>query len=325
MIQSTEEFSARLRSAVRLDDLHSQLEPEQVLSSSRRAQRRGRLAASTTAAFAVLAAIALGVPMIDDVQQPAEPPVSTADGDLTDGGVPIDLINLWRVTDAAGESEDTWLRIDTHQFQLWRGDTLIFGDWDATDRVFLAHPYGASGPGVDMTIQWLAEPVALHRDHGGWELVDESGRTVATLTLDGAPEPIPTAADFFAEPPVVNDETREALQPPRPLPAGLTPATPEAIAGRWVPASAAFTTDPHIALEPDGTWTGSDGCNLSGGVWAVTHAARLLATFGGSTQVGCPGELVPSWLSEAARAGFDGDVLVLVSRDGTELGRLRRD
>jgi hypothetical protein len=50
----------------------------------------------------------------------------------------------------------------------------------------------------------------------------------------------------------------------------------------------------------------------------------LLTVAGPTTAMGCDGAQVGSWIASAARAGFDGDVLVLVDADGHETGRLRR-
>ena len=82
--------------------------------------------------------------------------------------------------------------------------------------------------------------------------------------------------------------------------------------------------DPFAEFAADRTWAGSDGCNRSSGAWGVDDAGRLLATGGITTAMGCDGAQVPGWVTWAGRAGFDGEVLVLLDRDGGELGRLVR-
>ena len=102
--------------------------------------------------------------------------------------------------------------------------------------------------------------------------MDASGHAVAALTIDGAPEPIPTAAEFFAQPPQITAEVTKAFRTPSPLAAGLTPATADTLLGTWVPVAYAVKTDPHVTFAADGRWTGSDGCNGGDGRWAVGDA-----------------------------------------------------
>ncbi len=61
MTLSTDEYAAQLRASARLDDLHSGLEPERVLLSSRRAKRRRSVAVSLVAIVGATA-VALAVP-----------------------------------------------------------------------------------------------------------------------------------------------------------------------------------------------------------------------------------------------------------------------
>ncbi|HEY8721416.1 hypothetical protein [Pengzhenrongella sp.] len=131
-------------------------------------------------------------------------------------GVVTLSLNLWRVSDAAGEAPDTWLRIDLGEFQLWRHCGMISGSWSATDTLFLT-----------------------------------------------------SVTEFYTQPPVVTDEA-------------------------------------------------------SKGRWAVDDHGRLLTTSGFSTEIGCAGAPVPSWVATARRAASDGDRLVLLGQDGADLGRLTR-
>src|SRR5688572_19543095 len=89
--------------------------------------------------------------------QPAEtPPV--AQPNLSDESRALGLIGLWRVSGAAGEQSDTWLRLDTVDFQLWRDCGMIQGSWTAGEAAFIASTYGASGGCADgrlPTVAWL--------------------------------------------------------------------------------------------------------------------------------------------------------------------------
>ena len=61
------------------------------------------------------------------------------------------------------------------------------------------------------------------------------------------------------------------------------------------------------------------------GRWVSGPLGMLLATRGPMTLMGCEGMAgVPGWLASTARAGFDGETLVLFDVDGRELGRLIR-
>lgn len=274
--------------------------------------RRRALLASLLVALLVLAGCGQGG------ESPAEP------GPATD---PVELVGLWRV-DAPGEDADTWLRLDAGNLSLWRGGGMMDGSWTADGRTILALASGYSGTSPSevetMSAPWLLGAHRYRAADEGWEVLDDDGDVLATLSVDGAPEPIDTAAGWYAEPPEVTDETRAALAPPEPLPAGLVAADAEDLLGRWVPAGESLPTDPHVVVDDDGTWQGSDGCNGVGGRWAVGDDGRLLTVEGPMTLIGCEGAAVGSWMGSAAHAGLDGDELVLVDAHGEELGRLSR-
>lgn len=130
-----------------------------------------------------------------------------------------------------------------------------------------------------------------------------------------------------ADAPVRPGETPGPVHPsaaePVPLPDGAEPATAGDLVGRWQPETD-YATEPHVVLAEDGTWTGTDGCNVADGTWLVEAEGRLVVTSGGHTEIGCEGEPVPDLLAGSSRAGIDGDVLVLVDHDGVELARLKR-
>lgn len=266
------------------------------------------------------------------------PPAAGSESD------PVDLVNLWRVT-ADGEGPDTWWRADAGSYDLIRPCGIVSGGWRATAHLFVASPpfswhedCSADGNGQP-SVPWLEQAITYERDGNGWRLLDADGTTLATLQVDGAPGPIEDAIDSFREPPEVTDELRAALAPPAPLPDGLTPVTAETLAGRWdVPAEdlvdfgtgalASMSPEkdpyPHLQVLDDGTWEGTDGCNGAGGVWAVDDDGWVLITSGASTEMGCDGAPAPSWFASAARAGLEGDTLVLTDHDGTEIARLVR-
>jgi heat shock protein HslJ len=240
----------------------------------------------------------------------------------------VGLVNLWRVTGAAGEAADTWLRLDVPDFQLWRDCGMIDGEWRATDSLFLASVGGASGScvvdGAIPEVPWLEAVTGYEAAGDGWALTGADGAVLASLSIDGQPDPIPTAADFFTEPPPVTAEVRSALARPAALPEGATPASAAELIGRWVPASFSGDTDPHVVLEADGSWRGSDGCNGNAGRWAADGTGGLLATSGMSTLMACEGAPVPSWLAQVRLATLHAGELRLLNGEGEELGLLVR-
>jgi hypothetical protein len=250
-------------------------------------------------------------------------------------GVPADgeseaigLVNLWRVTGAAGEEDPAWLRLDAGEFQLWRSCGMIMGSWRATDTLLIAEPWGGSGDCTMTTrpqVDWLEQVTGFTISPDGYDLVDAAGGVVASLSIDGAPEPIPTAAEFYTQPPELTEQVHAAFRAAASLPTGLTPATDAALFGKWVPVAYAVSTDPHVLFESDGTWTGSDGCNGGSGRWVVGADGEFLATSGPSTLMACEGALVPSWVAQATTAGLNADGwLLLFDASGAEIGRLAR-
>lgn len=282
------------------------------------------LVVPTLAALLVLAGCAGTQP--GGAPNPDAPPMMgvPADGESE----AIGLVNLWRVTGAVGEEDPAWLRLDADEFQLWRACGMIMGSWRASDPLFLAAPSGGMGDCVTTTmpeVEWLESVTGFQVSPDGYDLVDAAGAVVASLSIDGAPEPIPNAAEFYTQPPELTEQVHAAFRAAASLPAGLTPATDAVLLGRWVPVAYAGTTDPHALFEADGTWTGSDGCNGGSGRWVVGADGEFLATSGPSTLMACEGALVPSWVAQATTAGINSDGwLLLFDASGTEIGRLAR-
>ncbi|MBN0041822.1 META domain-containing protein [Cellulosimicrobium cellulans] len=282
----------------------------------------------TRAPAALVAAAAL---LVTGLAAACTAPDGGTVGSPRDGGAgsdPVGLVGMWRVSGAEGEGPDTWLRLDAGRYMLWGGcDGYVEGGWEAAGRAFVASdPYGAvAACGADgiREVPWLRAVVAYEPAGEGWRLLDADGDVVAGLRVDGAPAPIPDAAEHDARAPEVTDDVRAAFDDPAPLPDGLAPAAVRDVVGRWEP-SGSFATDPHVVFHEDGTWSGSDGCNGAGGAWALDDGGRLLATAGPQTLMACDGAGVPGAVSGAARAASDGGRLVLLDADGTEIVRLVR-
>jgi hypothetical protein len=177
---------------------------------------------------------------------------------------------------------------------------------------------------------WLRHAVAFRVDDNTPVLLDADGQVVARLMPGGLPTPNKKIVmPEEAEPPVLNDEMRKALtEPEGEPPAGLTPASPEQLVGRWVPPKGTGANPAvFIELTADGTFSASDGCNGGDGRWLTGDPGRILAIQGGPiTAVGCGGlRPVDSWLAAASYAFFDGPTLVLLDSAGMETGRLVRE
>lgn len=240
----------------------------------------------------------------------------------------VALVGLWEVHDA-GEEPETILKLDAGSLGLLRPCGPIWGGWDADSAgLFVAGsggswgwhgPCGDDDPGPS----WL-EAVAAHRPDGdGHLLLDAGGAVVARLVPGEEPTLPDTVSQSVAVPPFVTDATRRALAPSAPLPGGLVPATAAALAGRWIPDDAPAGSEAHAELLADGWWRGSDGCNGLAGRWRAGPEGALLAVGGGSHNIGCENLPVQERLERTARAGFDGDTLVLVDRQGDEVGRFQ--
>jgi len=271
-----------------------------------------------------------GEPRPTVLPQPSAAAPTTTSAEPAGESRALELIGLWRVSGAAGESDETWLRLAGGEFQLLRECGMIGGSWNAGGRAFLTSVYMASGECVDQTthqmpaVPWLASATAYEPTEAGWRLTDDSGATMASLAIDGAPEPIDTAAESYVEPPVIDDATRAALGKVAALPESLEPATAAELHGRWSPVAAAVASKAHVEFHDSGAWTGSDGCNGNGGRWTTERDGELVTTAGGSTNIGCDNIPVDGWVGGARLAGFDGDELVLLDVSGVELGRLQQ-
>lgn len=236
---------------------------------------------------------------------------------------PIGLVGMWWLTGVGAEA-GTVVGLTPAELTIYRGCGELRASWSAdTQGQFIADVMGGNG-GCDpeTRVAWLNK-AAGYRLVGSSHavLLDVDGETVARLAASRAP-PRPDRESFE-----VTDEFRRSFDVPAALPARLTPADRRELAGRWVPVrgGSKASEQSYVEFRADGRWSGSDGCNGSGGGWVVGPAGTLLATTGISTLVGCDNVPVGGWLSSARLAGFDGAMLVLVDQDARELGRLHRD
>jgi hypothetical protein len=236
------------------------------------------------------------------------------------GGGSVDvaeLVGSWSVSGTG--TVGAVLVLESTRFELRSGSDVRYGGWRAdSSGLFVAHVTGAGGdaPPDMSTPQWLEAATAVTRAGSHLLLLDAAGEATAHLSPQGGPPPGAAGpAGHFG--------------PAAPLPTGLEPPERSRLVGRWEitdrEQAARAPQPPHVDLAAEGSWTGSDGCNVGAGRWVSGPHGMLLATSGPMTLKGCEGMAgVPGWLASTVRAGFDGETLVLFDVDGRELGRLIR-
>lgn len=90
----------------------------------------------------------------------------------------------------------------------------------------------------------------------------------------------------------------------------------ELIVGKWKAAPPA-NQDAFVDFSKDGLYLASDGCNQTGGGWALDTSGCLVLSGGVSTQIGCNNEPIPDYILSSRQTTVDGDTLTLIDRDGT--------
>lgn len=266
---------------------------------------------------AVLALSLLSIGIAGCTSAPPPEPAATP-GAVSDA---IELVGLWRVSDAEGESPDTWLRLDAGEGLLWRGCGVHSYSWAARDGAFISGVWSWSGcdQTTPLAAPWLDDAVSYEKGGDGWALLDDAGAVTAHLARDGAPPPSPDLPNGLTEP-VVDARTKLHFQQPVPLPSSLTAGD---ITGRWLMEE--LQDNPRVYVEFTGdTWSASDGCNGQGGDWMTAGSGLLVTGSGFSTAVGCENIPIAGRVTETTSAGFDGETLVLVGAAGSELVRLVR-
>jgi len=96
-----------------------------------------------------------------------------------------------------------------------------------------------------------------------------------------------------------------------------SPETSADIVGTWVvDPGAGLPTEPFLTIAGDGTWAGSDGCNVVRGTWELASDGTLTTTSGPSTLIGCDGKPLPSLFANATSASVQGTTLLLQDAAG---------
>jgi hypothetical protein len=115
--------------------------------------------------------------------------------------------------------------------------------------------------------------------------------------------------------------------------AGATPVTTmQALSGTWRPVKlSGFTTlkaarpeDPTLTFSPDGTWTGSDGCNGISGTFSIGQRGEFASHANGQRLIECSNVPHTFVLATAKRISSDQSTLRFYGGDGREVASYAR-
>ncbi|WP_371404801.1 META domain-containing protein [Kribbella sp. NBC_00662] len=110
------------------------------------------------------------------------------------------------------------------------------------------------------------------------------------------------------------------------------PPTAQTVSGTWRPLQmagfkalkAARPQDPVLVFRPDGTWSGSDGCNGLQGTYSIGQHGEFTATPGLQHLIGCDNVPHTGVLRSAKRVAIAGDTLQFFGADGRQLASYAR-
>lgn len=282
-----------------------------VLARRRRRQQRRAM----TCAAAVLVLIA-GVAFTLRPSHPDHPAVL-----VPAASDPSVLVGRWTL-EAAGVAPGSAIILG-ESLTVFLPCGNLSGGWTAegADGLFLGSSFGGDQGcflPTRVTTPWLDRARAYAVDGENRLLLDASGQVVATLRPGATPTAGPNADSSIVAEPTAGPASVVA---PAPLPAGVRPPSTAELQRHWLPPTDQ-TGKAFVAFGLDGRWSGSDGCNGSGGPYALGSGGRLLVVPGFSTLIGCSGSPAPVWVEQAGRVGLvDGD-LVFYDREAHELGRV---
>lgn len=138
------------------------------------------------------------------------------------------------------------------------------------------------------------------------------------------------AAGGFALAGGLGDSTTPQPAAPAPTPA-VSSATPvvasHQLSGTWRPLKMdGFTTlktsrpdNPTLTFNPDGTWTGSDGCNGISGTYSIGQRGEFTGTAGSQRLIECGNVPHTAVLQAAQRISADQTTLKFYAGDGREV------
>ena len=157
-----------------------------------------------------------------------------------------------------------------------------------------------------------------------WIISGAAAAAVAAIAVAGFG--LAGSQDKPTQPPVATGEATAAV--------GATPQvlSGQAVAGKWRAVQMVGTRalrearpeDPVLVFKPDGTWTGSDGCNGLQGTYTIGQRGAFTATVGPQHLVGCENVPHTGVLHAAKRIAVSGDTLQFFGADGRQLASYAR-
>jgi hypothetical protein len=240
---------------------------------------------------------------------------------------PLDLVGRWFV-DVKGQPPGTADVILGEGMTVFLPCGVLDGEWKADGRqsLFVASFSGGDQGCFDAAgmkpVPWVTQAVSFRSSGDDRLLLDSAGATVALLRPGATPTVGPNRASSYSAAPTITEAMRAAAREPAPLPAAATAPSAQELQRRWVPQPGARShAKAYVSFDAGGSWSGSDGCNGTGGRFVLGSGGRLLATAGGTTLVGCNNSALPGWVALASRVGLVQGDLVLYDAAGKELGR----
>jgi len=239
----------------------------------------------------------------------------------------LDLVGRWTVTGPDVPPGTSLYVADS--MSVFLGCGVLDADWaaDGPEGLFVA----SSSSGDDAcfpadglpALPWLTGASRFDVQAVDRVLTGADGTVLARLSPGPRVTPGPNRTDVYAAPPTATPTLQARTAEPAPLPDSEAAPTLEQLSGRWIPVGKQ-DANTFLDFAADGTYSGSDGCNSTGGRYALGRRGRLLATTGPTTAVGCDGAPVNVWMSDAARFGLQSGELVLHNTEGHVVGRLTR-
>lgn len=243
---------------------------------------------------------------------------------------PDRLVGLWRA-----EVDGAWsvLRFAPRALRVWEECGSSDGTWltqvESLDIGVAASP-------CDSSSSWLTRVERAEvMPSGSLALIvrDRGPVTLTPATPGSRPGP---PVDEVGTVPRAGREPRDGSDAVVALPEGLVAASESQILGEWTlrpgsrllgqaePVDGRASGDSRLTFGPNGAAGGTDGCNPWGGAWAMVGDGLISVRPGGTTLAYCGPFFTDTAAAGAVRAGFDGDVLVLIDEAGERVGEFVR-
>lgn len=212
-----------------------------------------------------------------------------------------------------------------NDFADFRKCGVVTGQWRATDAgalvVSIPTQTKTCNSGGGMADPAWASFAWSYRFSGPRLLVlNDDGGVQASMVRTSAPSITAGVGPALLTPPVPSAELLASLNPPAPLPAGMTAVVkPNQAGGAWLP-SESTSSDDVLSLLSNHYLGTFRSCVVLG---QLAYDATGVFIALGEAKGSCDALPLHSWLPAAARLGLDHGKLAFVDRNGHVLGELR--